>query len=188
MKPGFQDPVLDAQGCFRTAMEAMARPGRVQEIAPPEGVPDGLEPAAAALLLTLVDADTPLWTDAGEEARGWIAFHCGAPLVRPGDAAFALATGVLPPLSLFHDGTDEAPQDGATAILQIRQLVAGEGWRLSGPGIETEHRLRVDGLPDGFAAFWEVRRAAFPRGVDLFLCAGTRLAALPRTVRIEEHG
>ncbi|MCW8084940.1 phosphonate C-P lyase system protein PhnH [Sabulicella glaciei] len=188
MKPGFHDPVLDAQACFRAAMEAMARPGRVQEIVPPEGIPNALDPAAAALLLTLVDADTPFWTDAGEETRGWIAFHCGAPLVPPGDAAFAVVTGALPPLSLFREGTDEAPQDGTTVILQLRHLVPGEGWRLLGPGIETEHRLRVDGLPEGFATSWDARRAAFPRGVDLFLCAGTRFAALPRTVRIEEHG
>ncbi|WP_207537132.1 phosphonate C-P lyase system protein PhnH [Sabulicella rubraurantiaca] len=186
MKPGFHDLVLDAQSCFRAAMEAMARPGRVQEIPPTEGLPNGLEPAAAALLLTLVDADTPLWTDAGEEARGWIAFHCGAPLVRPGEAGFALVTGALPPLSRFRDGSDEAPQDGATVIVQVQDLVPGEGWRLSGPGIETKHRLRVNGLPEGFVASWEARRGTFPRGMDLFLCSGTRLAAMPRTVRIEE--
>lgn len=188
MKPGFADPVLDAQSAFRAAMEAMARPGRIQEVAPPEGVPDGLAPAAAALLLTLVDADTPLWTDAGEEARGWIAFHCGAPLVAPGEAAFALVTGALPPLDRFRCGTDEAPQDGATVILQVPRLSASGSWRLSGPGIETEHRLEVEGTPSAFVAEWEARRAGFPCGVDLFLCAGPRLAALPRTVRIEEAG
>jgi len=44
----------------------------------------------------------------------------------------------------------------------------------------------VAGLPPGFLAEWEANRALFPRGVDVILCAGDHLAALPRTVRIEE--
>jgi alpha-D-ribose 1-methylphosphonate 5-triphosphate synthase subunit PhnH len=45
--------------------------------------------------------------------------------------------------------------------------------------------LAVTGLPPDFAAIWQRNRSGFPLGVDLMLCAGTTLAALPRTVTVE---
>ena len=188
MKPGFTDPVFGAQEGFSALMNAMARPGRIQACAVLHDLPAGLEPAAAAALLTLGDAETPLWTDAEGEARDWIAFHTGAPFVDLAQAQFGLATRGIPKLSALHQGSDETPQDSATLILQIASLDDTTGWRLTGPGIEHEHRLAVTGLPGDFAAQWAANRAQFPRGVDLILCAGSRLAALPRTTRIAEAG
>jgi alpha-D-ribose 1-methylphosphonate 5-triphosphate synthase subunit PhnH len=46
--------------------------------------------------------------------------------------------------------------------------------------------LHAAGLPGDFVARWAANHALFPRGVDLVLCAGERLAALPRSVAIEE--
>jgi alpha-D-ribose 1-methylphosphonate 5-triphosphate synthase subunit PhnH len=45
--------------------------------------------------------------------------------------------------------------------------------------------LSVDGLPHDFVAIWQRNRSGFPLGVDLVLCAGTTLAALPRSVIVE---
>jgi alpha-D-ribose 1-methylphosphonate 5-triphosphate synthase subunit PhnH len=189
MRPGFADPVLDAQAAFRAVMEAMARPGTVRRLAAAPDAPPPLAPAAAAVLLALADADTPLWTDAPEEARGWIAFHTGAPLLAaPEEAAFLLATGAMPPLARLRAGSDEAPQEGATLIAQVEALRPGAGWRLSGPGIAQAHRLAVAGLPADFPAQWAANAARFPRGVDLVLAAGDALAAFPRTLRIAEEG
>jgi alpha-D-ribose 1-methylphosphonate 5-triphosphate synthase subunit PhnH len=185
--PGFADPVLDSQRCFRAVLEAMSRPGRVVEAGEGLAPPAPLAPAAAAVLLTLVDADTPLWLDAGADAVAWARFHCGAPII--GDlaaAAFALATGVPPALEALDAGTDEEPHRSATLILQVAALGEGAGWALTGPGIEAEHRLRVDGLPGGFREAWAANHQKFPRGVDVVLCAGTRLAALPRSVALGE--
>lgn len=181
--PGFADPVLDAQACFRAVLEAMSRPGRIQPVTPPPEVPPGLSPAAAAVLLTLVDAATPLRLAAGADAASWVRFHCGCALV-DGDAPF-----VLDPQARLPDldpGTEEEPEHGATLILEVASLQDAPGWLLSGPGIRDTHRLRVEGAPDGFVRDWAANRARFPRGVDVILCAGTRIAALPRTVRIEE--
>jgi alpha-D-ribose 1-methylphosphonate 5-triphosphate synthase subunit PhnH len=83
-------------------------------------------------------------------------------------------------------GTEEEPQDGATLILEVAGLEENAGWRLTGPGIRDFHALRVIGAPPGFVAGWARNRARFPRGVDVILTADDRLAALPRTVRIEE--
>ena len=181
--PGFSDPVLDAQASFRAVLEAMSRPGRVQRIAAPPEVPPGLSPAAAAILLTLVDAATPLRLSAGAEVEAWVRFHCGCPLLREG-AAFVLDPGAA--LPDVEPGTEEEPERGATLILEVAGLEEGTGWRLTGPGIRDEHRLRVAGAPPGFLADWARNHARFPCGVDVILCAGDRIAALPRSLRIEE--
>jgi len=187
MHPGFSDPVLDAQGCFRAVLEAMSRPGCVQRLAAPLEPPAPLAPATAAVLLTLVDAETPLFSDAGAEAEAWARFHCGCAFAgEPEAAPFVLATRAPPLLATLSSGTDEEPEAGATLIWQVEGLEEGEGWRLTGPGIAQEHRLRVAGAPGDFLRQWAAQRRRFPRGVDVILCAGDRIAALPRTTRIEE--
>lgn len=186
IRPAFAEPVLDSQSCFRAVLEAMSRPGRVQRLTMPLDAPAPLAPASAAVLLTLVDSEAPLWLDAGAEAEGWIRFHAGCALVPAGEAFFLLATGTPPCLADLRQGSDESPQDGATLIIQVESLEDGAGWQLTGPGIEKEHRLAVTGLPAGFVAERAKLARNYPRGVDVILCAGDRLAALPRTTRIEE--
>jgi alpha-D-ribose 1-methylphosphonate 5-triphosphate synthase subunit PhnH len=184
--PGFADPVQDSQACFRATLDAMARPGRVHALAAAVDPPDMLDPATAAVLLTLADAETPLWLDAAAaRAQEWIAFHCGSPRAAADAAALALA---LQPVRLdgFAAGTDDAPELGATLILQVAALGSGTAFVLSGPGLATPARLEVDGLPDGFVSEWAANHGLFPRGVDIILCAGDRVAALPRTVQIRE--
>lgn len=187
LRPGFASPVLDAQASFRAVLDAMSRPGRIVTLAAHAPAPAPLNQAAAAALLTLADAETPVWSDAGADVAEWLGFHAGCaftPQIR--QARFVLATGAAPALATINAGTEEEPQSSATLICQVEALVAGEGWRLTGPGIETEHRLRVFGLAEDFLAQWQVQRARFPRGVDVLLCAGSRIAALPRSVTIRE--
>jgi alpha-D-ribose 1-methylphosphonate 5-triphosphate synthase subunit PhnH len=187
LTPGFADPVLDAQASFRAILEAMSRPGRIQRMDARITPPAPLCSAAGAALLSLADADTPLWLDAGDAVAEWLRFHCGAPITPEISAArFVLACGAAPLLEALDIGTDEDPQLGATLILQVAGLVAGDGWRLTGPGIQHEHRLRVLGAPAGFVAAWARNQALFPRGVDVLLCAGDSIAALPRSVMIAE--
>ncbi|WP_439594840.1 phosphonate C-P lyase system protein PhnH [Falsiroseomonas sp.] len=182
--PGFADPVLDAQAAFRAVLQAMSRPGQVQRLPQLPELPPGLSPAAAAVLLTLVDAETRLCLDAGPEAEAWVRFHCGAPLVAAGAAQFVLDAGAA--LLALDPGTEEEPERGATLILDVASLTEGRGWRLTGPGIRDEHRLQVAGAPAGFLADWAANRARTPCGVDVILCAGDCIAALPRSVAIEE--
>ena len=185
--PGFANPVTDAQSTFRAVLDAMARPGRVMRLPAPPAPPAPLLPAAGAVLLALADGETPLWLDALADATEWARFHAGCPVVTDAaEAEFVLAAGAPPALSALQAGTDEDPHRSATLILQVAALEEGAGWRLTGPGIEREHRLRVGGAPEGFLAQWAANRALSPRGVDVILCAGDRVAALPRGTSIEE--
>jgi alpha-D-ribose 1-methylphosphonate 5-triphosphate synthase subunit PhnH len=184
--PSFADPVGQAQVCFRAVLDAMARPGTRLPAGQGLTPPTPLDPATAAVLLTLVDQDTPVWLDpAAEAARHWLAFHCGAGFTdAPAGAAFALALA-LPDLATLSPGTHEQPETAATLILQVGSLSEGARYRLRGPGLRESSTLSVRGLPDDFVTIWQRNRAGFPLGVDLVLCAGTTLAALPRSVTVE---
>jgi alpha-D-ribose 1-methylphosphonate 5-triphosphate synthase subunit PhnH len=181
----FADPVHDAQTCFRAVMDSMARPGLVK-VVPVVQAPPPLCPAAAAVLLTLVDHETPLWLDSqADAAKPWITFHTGAPMVDARAAAFVMAL-TFPDLGSLSAGSDETPETAATVILQVRSLSSGTRLKLEGPGLRVPSEFRVDGLPADFASLWSANRALFPRGIDLILCAGTEMAALPRSVVVRE--
>ncbi len=185
--PGFADPVGEAQTTFRAVLDAMSRPGRLHHVGEHLTAPAPLGSATAAVLLTLIDNETPLWLDgAAMPARDWLVFHCGAVIAdMPAAAAFALALA-LPDLTALPAGSHEAPESSATLILQISALGTGKRYRLSGPGLREPALLAASGLPADFVAIWQQNHALYPRGVDIVLCAGTTLTALPRSVSIEE--
>lgn len=185
MTPAFADPVFDAQTCFRAVLDATARPGTIHTVTAPAHPPAPLHRASAAVLLTLLDAETTFaWDGAPADALAWLGFHCGVHLVPRPEAAFVLSLGGAFPEGL-RLGTDDVPEDGATLILQLPALGTGPAYRLSGPGLREPATLGIEGLPPGFAPDWAANTARFPRGIDLVLCSGDRLAALPRTTRVE---
>jgi alpha-D-ribose 1-methylphosphonate 5-triphosphate synthase subunit PhnH len=71
-------------------------------------------------------------------------------------------------------------------LVEVSALGTDGSWRLTGPGIATEARLDACGLPADFVAQWADNHARFPRGVDLFLFAGTTVVGLPRTTLIRK--
>ncbi len=175
MRPAFADHPAESARAFRAILEAMARPGTVHAVSGPS--PEGLSPAAAAVLLVLADGTTPVWTGAGAD---WLSFHAGAPAARArAEAVFAVGTwDDLAPLTDWAVGTPDYPDRSATLIVEVPTL-GGPGTRLTGPGIEAEATLP---LPDPRAL--AANAALYPLGVDLILTCGNGLAALPRSSRI----
>lgn len=180
---GFADPARDAAHAFRAVMAAMAQPGTIQPVTGAEA--PGLSIAASVVLLTLCDATTPLYLAGKSDTpalRQWIAFHIGAPLVAPEQAAFALGRwSDLQPLHRFSIGLPDYPDRSATLIVEMDNLT-GHGQRLSGPGIQTTAHLS---LPETEA--FQRNAAHFPLGLDFILTAGRQLAALPRTTCVEAN-
>jgi alpha-D-ribose 1-methylphosphonate 5-triphosphate synthase subunit PhnH len=185
--PGFADPVAGAQSCFRAVLQATSRPGSRHKIADSLRAPAPLHPATAAVMLTLIDTDTALWAS-GEwtAAREWIAFHCGAAFAPTADQADYVLANKLPDIAALKTGSDAGPEDSATVILQVAGFDGGRDVLLVGPGLARPQPFNVAGLPANFAAIWAANHALFPRGVDLLLCAGAEVVALPRSVSISE--
>ncbi len=190
LRPGFRAPVPDSQQVFRRVLAAISEPGTVRDVAVDLAPPAPLDRATAALCLTLLDFETPVWLDAAadcEEVRAWLRFHCGCPLVEETDAArFAVmaAPAQMPALDAFPLGSEAYPDESATVILQVPSLEAGEAVTLRGPGIEDCREFRAAGIAGGF---WTRRRemeALFPQGVDLVFASGASLAAVPRSTEV----
>lgn len=177
----FANPAVDAAHAFRSAMNAMAKPGQVFSLkgATP---PAPMSAAAGCLLLTLCDAETPLYL-AGEldsqVIRDWITFHTSAPIVAAKQAVFALGTwDDLAPITQFAIGTSEYPDRSATLIVESAAL-STNGATLRGPGIKDTASLS---LPE--VRTFQQNAALFPLGLDFYFTSGTQVAALPRTTKV----
>ncbi|MEM6480405.1 MAG: phosphonate C-P lyase system protein PhnH [Pseudomonadota bacterium] len=179
---GFVDAPLDAARAFRAAMNVMAKPGRIETVAGAMP-PDPLSVAAGVLILTLCDAETPLCVSGSlncPAVRDWITFHASAPFVDPADAVFAIGSWAdLKPLDPYQRGTPEYPDRSTTLIVEMPELLS-EGTRLTGPGIKTSTALN---LPE-IEAFQQ-NAALYPLGLDFFFTCSDRVAALPRTTKVE---
>ncbi len=194
---GFAQPVHDAQRVFRAVLDATARPGRVQTL--PAAVLDGFDSVGlgrglCAVLLALLDAETRLWLDPGladGTAAAHLRFHTGVRLVA--DQAHAAFVACTPAAAgalwvQLNPGSDTGPQDGATLLIEVASLGHGMAIDLRGPGIQHVQRLQVEGLSE---AFWRARivaEADFPCGIDLILCSGDCIAALPRSTHLRLEG
>lgn len=188
---GFAEPVFHAQSVFKMMMDAMARPGTIQTVAPDVAPPAPLGVAAGAIALTLCDHDTPVWLSTGlakSAVPGWLGFHAGAPVSDDrleARFAFAEAGTMLSSFGQFFVGTQEYPDRSTTLVLEIDDVDDGaEELALSGPGIRDVTMVSPKGLPENFLRLWNENRAQFPRGVDLVLTSGSRFVCLPRTTKI----
>lgn len=192
--PGFADPTRDSQAVFRRVMDAVARPGTIQDLSFAPEPPPGLGRAAAAMALTLFDFETKVWLDPlvrTGAAADWLRFHCACPLTEaPGEAAFAIVIDAAdcPPLSAFHPGDAKYPDRSTTLLVQVPALVGGRCATLEGPGIKGRSALAPEGLGAGFWAQVQANHDHFQFGVDLILAAGDLIAALPRSTRVTIKG
>jgi len=193
LAPAFPEPVLASQAVFRALMDAFARPGSIKALPRARAVPPPLSETAAAILCALLDYETPVWLDAAlsaaPEVVDWIRFNAGARVTaEPRQASFAVIAdpASAPAFEQFALGTDEYPDRSTTLVLQVRSFAHGQRLSLSGPGIAGRAILSAEPLPGDLRERLVANRALFPRGVDLILVSAESVAALPRSVILEQ--
>jgi alpha-D-ribose 1-methylphosphonate 5-triphosphate synthase subunit PhnH len=184
--PGFSELGPQSQAVFRALLSAMSEPGRVL------GCPALIEntpmpPVLAAVALTLLDFETPVFLAGGlasKEARAFLSFHTGAPIIaEPAKAIAILAqtANELPPIPDLNAGMPDYPDRSATVIVGVSGFETGVRVSLCGPGVRDLREFCAEGLS---TAFWEaaaVNAARFPLGADFVFCGPRSLAALPRS-------
>jgi len=183
------NPAYDNQKIFRAILQTMSRPGTITRLGNLPTPPAGLHPAAAAVCLTLLDLDTPLWMGAcpAKDILTYLRFQCGCPVsVKQDEADFGLILDGtdLPELDRFHPGDIEYPDRSATLIIQVKSFSQGQRLNLSGPGINGKTILQGDGLAAEFRQAMIKNNRRFPLGYDVILTTETEIVSLPRTVQV----
>jgi alpha-D-ribose 1-methylphosphonate 5-triphosphate synthase subunit PhnH len=192
---GFADKVLSAQSTFRSVMDAMARPGSVEQIVAAAGTPAAMMRGTAAIALTLFDHDTPVWLDPAmsetSEVTKWLKFHSGAPVIPDSSICHFALIGdprSLPALDRFAFGSNEYPDRSTMLILQVESLTQGPAFELRGPGIDGSALLQAIIQPADLFERLAVNAALFPRGIDVVLVHDDCIVAIPRTTRLAAQG
>jgi alpha-D-ribose 1-methylphosphonate 5-triphosphate synthase subunit PhnH len=187
--PGFADPARDAQRAFRAVLDALSHPTRRCPLTGPAEPPAALGRGLAAIALALLDEECAVWLGGAlgrdTEVASWLAFHTGVRCADSAAAGFVIANpGALPPLESLAPGTDEAPHQSATVVLDVRGCAGKARFTARGPGINGTAALAAPWAPDGFANAWHRNTGLFPRGVDLLLVDADTVTAVPRTTRL----
>lgn len=159
---------------FDALLWALSRPGLARGLQ---------EPGEAPIIRALLDRECRAY--AADPLLMAEIMRTGAEITEIGEADHiflgALTTSDM--LSKIVIGSDLYPDDGATVIIRAR-VGSGPALRLTGPGIDGELIVQIDGLPDGF---WAARaaRLRYPMGFDLFVLDGSNLLGLPRSTQVE---
>ncbi|WP_338556744.1 phosphonate C-P lyase system protein PhnH [Erwinia sp. E_sp_B04_7] len=182
----FTHPVADSQQAFRRILKAMSEPGVMVSL--PQLPAWGMASSAAtAVLMTLVDRETPLYLDStlsNEALLTNLRFHTGAPVTEQTDAPFALLHAKSDtPIQQFSPGDNLSPEKSTTIIIEVPSLNGGLTLRLSGPGL-MESRAIAPQLPESVLQYLRERPHSFPQGIDLIFTCGENMMALPRTTDV----
>lgn len=189
---GLADPVFDSQRVFRAVLDALARPGRIVDLPGTCAAVGGLAAEPLAILLSLADNTTAVWLPEslrGDTLTRHLAFHAGIALTtEPAKAAFAVIDGAVDAafIDRFAIGAPDYPDRSTTLILPCADLTDDAGWSLAGPGIETTARLGIEPAHPALETAIRRNAALFPLGLDAVFTAPDRIAAIPRSTRLEE--
>ena len=185
--------IFDAQRHFRTVLDSMSRPGRINRFAPVALTPPaGLHKAAAYVGLALLNADVAFHLagfSAAEEGYLRANTNSRSEGAEKADFLFLRGDGDAAPIDAAKVGLATYPETGATAVIQVDHIgkssaTGGLQLTLEGPGIETREILFVSGLRPELLAALKAKNTEFPLGVDAMLVSSDEcIICLPRTTR-----
>jgi alpha-D-ribose 1-methylphosphonate 5-triphosphate synthase subunit PhnH len=163
---------------FLALMWALSYPGRVHHL--PQNTHN-----FTLIAETLLDLETSYFSH--DESLQDMLAATGAHARPTGEAAYHFYQHVddstLTEIRQASVGTMLYPDTAATLVIGCT-LGTGSEFVLSGPGVNGQQAIQINGLPD---AFWELRETAckYPLGWDVFLVDGQQVIGLPRSTRME---
>ena len=188
------DEIFDAQRHFRTVLDSMSRPGKVNRFAPlaltpPEGFPR----AAGYVGFALLNADVAAHAAGyGAAAESYLRANTQCRIESPSQAVFIFlpGEGEVTAIDEAKVGIPTYPESGATVVIAVNHIgksssTGGVQLTLEGPGIETREIVFVTGLRTELLAALKAKNTEFPLGVDAVLVSADEcILCLPRTTRI----
>lgn len=192
------DEVFDSQCHFRSILDSMARPGKINELKrlgfePPKS----LLHATTAVCMSLLNHDVSFYLSRGNPAsEEFLKINTGSQSADLEEADFLIVDQDESPdlVRLLKEGLLTYPEQGATIVMQTKGFADGpsegfQGIRLEGPGIEGKTELHVRGLSSEWIEALKDKNSEFPLGVDVILASDSELedpkvACIPRSSRL----
>jgi alpha-D-ribose 1-methylphosphonate 5-triphosphate synthase subunit PhnH len=188
------DEIFDAQRHFRTVLDSMSRPGKINRFAPlPLTPPEGLPRAAVYVGFALLNADVAAHTVGyGAAAESYLRANtqCRIESAAQADFIFLPGEGGVAAINEAKVGIPTYPESGATVVIAVNHIgksysTGGVQLTLEGPGIETREIVFVTGLRAELLAALKAKNAEFPLGIDAMLVSADEcVICLPRTTRV----
>lgn len=188
------DEVFDAQRHFRTVLDCMARPGKINRFAPLALTPPADFPRAAAYVgFALLNADVAAHVAGyADTAASYLRANtqCRTESAALADFLFLRGEDDPAPVAAAKTGVPAYPEGGATAVIAVDHIGKSSGTgglqlTLEGPGIETREIVFVTGLHARMLDALKAKNAEFPLGVDAMLVSADEcVVCLPRTARV----
>lgn len=164
------------QAVFKKVLMAMSYAGCIQDL--PEEIAEGR--GGTAVLAALVDEACTYADPHGVLATSDAGF-LGAPRAEAIEADYLIADVSGIPDFEVKTGTIYRPEASATVILiDAQPSLPDRTWNLRGPGIRDCERLE-GGIELERWLEWRRTWIAYPLGIDLILCRGGSVVAVPRT-------
>lgn len=165
---------IRANATFDSLLWALSRPGLKRQLP---------ETGEAALIAALLDRECQVYS--GDPFLIPLIAQSGARLVDL-PAADHVFLGRITDISLVRQcrtGSNMYPDGGATVICRV-SFGAGPKLRLTGPGVNGELEVQIDGLPKGF---WATRTQVirYPMGLDFLMLDGNQVMGVPRSTKVE---
>ena len=167
-----------AQGAFSSLLRAMARPGTVYPM------PGN---AMMSALHALLDNEVTCHVSGDDRLSEELRQETGCVVADLADADFIVVPqgNSMGSLRGAKRGTLDYPDRGATVLFGVRAFGKGESLRLTGPGIEGEAVVSVEGWCMDDARSLEELNSEFPLGVDCILVGESGVLCIPRSSRLE---
>lgn len=186
--------IFDSQRHFRTVLDSMARPGKINRFAPIAlNPPPALHRAAAYVGFALLNADVVYdATSLGADAETYLRVNTHAQIGGADKADFIFLHGSGDPACVLAAkvGIPAYPETSASLVIQVAHIgkssaTGGLQLTIEGPGVETREILFVTGLNPDVLAAWKGKNHEFPLGVDALLVTTDEcIVCLPRTSRV----
>ncbi|MEJ2168163.1 MAG: phosphonate C-P lyase system protein PhnH [Desulfobacterales bacterium] len=189
---GFDDVALvSTYTSFKAICDAMEHPGELVTMRQHPYAPAVFHPASAAACLTLLDEETPIWTDIDwrSPAISWLQFGCGSSVVtEPGIAKFANVTkpAAMPSLENFRVGRYEYCEKATTGVVQVDDILPDVEDRYFYITGDKNVQLEFKGVSKNFRYQWQQLFSRYPLGIDVFFTCDDVLVALPKTRLVDK--
>ena len=170
---GFDDLALGSHQTFRAIFAVMEHPGQIVTIHEYPDVPDVYNSASAATCLTLLEYETPVWTDVDRKspAISWLQVECESSVVtEPCLADFAIITkpGSMPDLDYFRTDPKKYPEKATTIVVQVDDILPVTDNKYFDIFLGRDGQLELNGVPKKFRNQWQSLSGLYPLDIDIF--------------------